>query len=412
MKEKERPKSSGDYTKAVGEFGQVTEWVPRSAINVLPQIRTKFDPGRLSELMESIRLIDSEQESGRPRYDLLEPLIEGRHDEESAHRYLAQYNRVNGTQFKLDDFHAVDTNSGVRWIFHIAGERRLRAGDAIIERDGLSNDSVFQCSVKDNPEYIDALPTQFIENNARVNPPAQDEARAIRKYYDAMKELAAASDKRYTYVECAKAFAVKPEKIADSITFTDYPADMQALVERYPFSMVIEAKDLYEAWIEYHKRDIDELSPAQKKDFIATTGRSGFETIEEVAAFEVETGFEMIKTERLRRRKDPHAKKRDVSIKKQTENIHASIAQHDLGFAQGLLDIDTDHENDNYWSRRKLASASLFRSAAEALLLLDQLGMLSDDMRSRLGQMAVISTVSDAEIEQILSSEPYVERSR
>ena len=395
MKEKVVPRVGGESIMPVGEFGQVTEWVPRSAINVLPQIRTEFDPVQLNELAESIRLIDSELEEDRHRYDLLEPLIEGRHDEQSAKRYLAQYNRINGTSFVLDTFISLDTPDGLRWIFHIAGERRLRASDAIIERDGLSPESVFQCSVKENPEYIDALPTQFIENNARVNPPAQDEARAIRKYYDAMKALAGAENRRYTYVECARAFAVNPEKIKDSITFTDYPADMQALVERYPFSMVVEAKDLYDAWIEYHKRDFDEFTPQQVSEFISTTGKAGFMTIEDVAAFEVESCFEIIKAERLRRRKNPHAKKRDVSLKKQAESVRSMIAQQDLGFAQGVLDIDTEPEN--YWTRRKLAAGSLFRSAAEALALLDGLNMLSDDHRRRLGQIATVTSLPDTE---------------
>jgi len=387
--------------RAVGEFGQVTEWVSRSSINVLPQIRTKFDEIALGELAESIRLIDAEHQSNRPRYDLLEPLIEGRHDEESALRYLAQYNRVNGTDFVLDMFTPTQTPAGPRWFFHIAGERRLRAGDMIIQRDGLSLASVFQCSVKENPEYIDALPTQFIENNARVNPPPQDEARAIRKYYDAMKELALAMGKRYTYVECARAFAVNPAKITDSIIYTDYPVDMQNLVERYPFSMIVDAKDLFEAWSEYHEKYADELSDGQVQEFIATTGKNGFASIDEVASFEVETSFEAIKAERLRRRRDPLAKKRDVSLKRQAEGVRKSIEQRDLGIVQGVLAFDTAPEN--YWTRRKLAAGSLFRAAVDALVLLDRANMLSNDMRDRLGQMATIVMVSDQEAEQILN---------
>jgi hypothetical protein len=401
MKEKHTPHEGGEAVRSVGEFGQVTEWVSRSSINVLPQIRTEFDEVALSELADSIRLIDAEQESGRLRYDLLEPLIEGRHNEESALRYLAQYNRVNGTDFTLDMFTPTETAAGKRWFFHIAGERRLRAGDIIIERDALSHDSVFQCSVKDNPEYIDALPTQFIENNARVNPAAQDEARAIRKYYDAMKELAASMGKRYTYVECARAFAVNPSKITDSVTFTDYPANMQSLVERYPFSMIVDAKDLFEAWSEYHEKYADEMSDEQVQEFIATTGKNGFTSIDEVASFEIETSFEAIKAERLRRRRDPHAKKRDVSLKRQAEGVRKSIEQRDLGIVQGVLAFDTDPEN--YWTRRKLAAGSLFRAAVDALVLLDRANMLSNDMRDRLGQMAAVVTMGDHEIEQVLN---------
>lgn len=393
MKERHTVHDDGEAVRSIGEFGQVTEWVSRSSINVLPQIRTEFDEVALSELAESIRLIDAEQESGRLRYDLLEPLIEGRHDEESALRYLAQYNRVNGTDFALDMFTPTETAAGKRWFFHIAGERRLRAGDMIIERDALSHDSVFQCSVKDNPEYIDALPTQFIENNARVNPAAQDEARAVRKYYDAMKELAASTGKRYTYVECAKAFAVNPNKITDSVTFTDYPAEMQSLVERYPYSQVINARDLYRAWLDYHRVSQEELTNDDQTELIASTGKTGFETLEAIAAFEVETSFIRMKTENLRRRRDPNGVRRDVSLKKQEADVRASIKQQTLGIFQGVMDLGGLNAHDSYWSRRKQASTALFGSTVEALTLLDSVGLLSDDMRVRLGQFASIEDV-------------------
>ncbi|MFZ1258310.1 MAG: hypothetical protein WAQ25_02465 [Candidatus Saccharimonas sp.] len=338
-----------------------------------------------------MQLIDHEQTERAPRYKLLEPLIEGIHGEASARRYLAEFNFINGTKFELEEFVSTVIDGEQKWVFHIAGERRLRAGDMIIERDGLSPDSIFQCSVKYDPTYIDALPEQFVENNARVNPLPQDEARAIRKYYDAMKQLAANAGKRYTNVECARAFAVNPNKIADAITFTDYPASMQALVEEYPFSMVVDAKELFEAWKIYHADTDEELGPDQQQDFIATTGRNGFATLEGVAAFEVETCFTLIKAERAKRRTDPHAKRRDVSIKKQTENVLASVKQRGLGFAQGILDIPGDP--NNYWTRRKLAAEQLFRDSFNNHLYLERMSMLSGEMKRRLGQLAGVGSV-------------------
>ncbi len=375
--------------RPVGEFGQVTEWVQRSQLHVLPQIRTTFDEIALQELADSIRLIEQEQATGNPRYDLLEPLTQGRHDEASARRYLRQYNQVNGTDLQLENYEPTYTTDGPRWYFHIAGERRLRAGDIIIERDALSPDSLFQCAIKENIEYIHALPLQFIENNARVNPPPADEARAIRRYSDAMKELAAAQGKRFTNVQCAQAFAVNPDKVTDAMTFTNYPIAMQKLAERYPFSTVIAAKDLYEAWCEYHQDTLETLDSSELEEFISTTGRAGFERIEDVAAFEVETCLLLAKAEKLHRRRDPGRPRRDMRPKKQAEQVRDSIMQRSLGITQEVLFADSEPA-ETYWARRKLASGSLFRASVEAIVLLDHLNMLSPEQRHRLGQIAAV----------------------
>lgn len=383
----------------MAEFGSVRqEMIPRDVINVLPQIRSVFDPIALEELAASIKKVGFDEDAGVVRYDMLENLLEGAHDQVSAQQYLKDYNMVNKTNVRLKDLIVHNTPDGPRWVIHIAGERRLRAGGLIIDRDGLSPSSKFMCAVEDNPSYLDALPKQFVENNSRINPPATDESRAIRKYYDAMKEI----DPRYTHMQCSAAFSINPNKISDAITFTDYPESMQALAEHFPFSMVIEAKDLYDAWCAYHLSGGDvELDGADREEFISTTGKSGFEIIDDVATFEVETSFLKIKAERLRRRKDPHSEKHDVSLKKQTEDVNLSITQKTLGIIQGTLTFDGTSALDNYWSRRKLAGGALFRALIEAADLLDRLNMLTPDMRQRIGFLAVTAVDEEAELQAI-----------
>lgn len=405
MARREKTPAQVEVQQEIGEFGQQTEWIPRSAIHVLPQIRTVFDPIKLQELASSIKQIDTELEhGGNPRYDLLEPLTEGRHDEMSAQRYLRQYNQINGTSFRLADFSPTETPRGPRWYFHIAGERRYLAGGIIIERDNLSPDSLFQCAIKENIEYTEALPLQFVENNARVNPPPQDEAAAIRKYYDAMKKLMERQTdekgrpRRFTHTQCAEAFSVSPDKISDAITFTDYPPAMQKLLDRYPYSTLVAAKDLYLAWVKHHTDAQKNLSEEEWDGFISLTGRIDFKSVEEVAAYEVETCFIRIKAEKLKKRRDPSYIMPDISLPALVDHVKALGMQGELF---SLAISDEDDKEAAYLKRRKLAVASLFHAAVEALSLLDRANLLTNDMRQRIGVLATVDSVFDEQLASV-----------
>lgn len=374
--------TNGDKDLPIGEFGAVRyEMIPLTAINILPQIRTEFDKVKLQELSDSIQELEYDEVAGVIKYNLMEALVEGMHTPESAATYLEDYNLINDSAYTLLDLQPYETVDGLCYIIHIAGERRYRASRLKVEQDGLSEHSRIICSIKDNPSYIDALPDQFIENNARVNPAPADEARAIRKYYDAMKKL----DDRYTKVACAEKFAVNPDKITNSIIFTDYPECVQELVTRYPFTTVVDLKEIYDLW---HTHYDEEGLPDEELGYTAEDGRSQFYTVEEVAAYEAETCVLRQKAELLRRRKDPGGPKRDASFKAQAEAIQLSFDQASIGVGQdSLLGMEAP---ETYWSRRKVAAGGLFEAAIQAVALLEMLNMLSREMKHRLGQLSVI----------------------
>lgn len=420
--------------RPIGEFGSLRlAMIPRNRINILPQIRQEFDQEKLQELAESIANKGRDPVTGRIRFDMMEPLIEGYHTTESAAVYIEQYNHTNGTSVRLEDLIAYNTPEGVRYVIHIAGERRLLAGDMLIEQNGLTDDSEFLCHLYDNIEYIDALPMQFKENNARVNPPPRDEAHAIRKYYDAMKRI----DPSYTKVACADAFAVRPDKIADSIIYTDYPSSMQALGDHYPFSWLIAAKEVYDIWLEYYKDNQTYLKPSTVDvelfdDFAdgheptdggtwtATDGRMYFSSPEEVAAYEVETCFNRIEAERLLRRQNPNRKPVDVRLKTQAEQIRRSLAYEDMGigeFALPGIDEDEDYDDEgnakrpDYFYRRIKASTGLFEAAFKAIMGLERRGELRPSMRERLAVYALLVPVDAINSEDIALEDASFARS-
>lgn len=428
--------------RPIAEFGnQRVMMIPRNVINVLPQIRSEFDPHKLQELADSMPLADDVEGL---MHELMQPVTEGLHDEESALRYLEQYNLANGTDYSLEDLVPFRTVVGTRYDIHIAGERRLLAADILIERHGYSPESLILSTVDENISYIDALPKQFVENNARENPSAEDEARAMRRYIDMMRVI----ESKYTQADCARAFAVNPDKVREAIIFTDYPPSMQQLVRNYPFSWVIEAKDIYEEWLQYYQEHKLHLKSSDDVDLFAddgltvgvsengattwtaSDGTTFFESPEDVATYEVETCFTRIVAERLARRTAQGGRRnRDVRLKSQLVAIRESLQNEARGTEELALpyepptddyqEVDSvdavrelnlyeqaawDHEQrirelaERFNTRRKLASSSLFEASLRALSLLDMRGDLTRDMRVRLGKYGVQMQFAQPEI--------------
>lgn len=429
--------------RPIAEFGNERVMkLPRNAITILPQIRTEFDQDKLHELADSMPLADDVEGL---MHELMEPVIEGLHDERSARRYLKEFNLANQTNYRMRDLVPFQTVAGIRYVIHIAGERRLRAADILIEKHGYSPKSLILSMVHDNISYIDALPKQFVENNARVNPSAEDEARAMRRYINMMRVI----EPKYTQADCARAFAVNPDKVREAIIFTDYPPSMQGLVRNYPFSWVIEAKDIYQEWLNYYQAHRSHLKSSEGVDLFAdddlaigvsangattwtaSNGTMFFESPEDVATYEVETCFTHIVAERLARRAAQVGRRnRDVRLKTQLEAIRELLQNEARGIEavalplEPLSDDDQDgnssvddgndlnpydkvareHEQriqelaERFNTRRKLASSSLFEASLRALSLLDMRGDLTRDMRVRLGKYGVQMQFAQPEI--------------
>lgn len=442
--------------KPIAEFGnkRIME-IPRHVINVLPQIRREFDPVKLQELADAMPLSDTEEGLV---HEMMEPVVEGLHTEESAIRYLDQYNRANldnGRVYTLSDLVPWHLPQGIRYVIHIAGERRLRAADILIDRHGYSAESTILSSVHENITYVDALPKQFIENNARVNPPPADEARSMRGYIDLMREI----DPKYTQKKCAEKFAVKPHKVHDAIVFTDYPKSMQALEKIYPYNWVVDADGIYNAWLEYyrqHRYGVAEsiavgLLRENHEDAVDdglgmwTTGDglAVFASAEDAATHEVELCFLKIKAEQLARkaslRKNEVRRGRDVRLPAQLAAIKKLLADEAVGVGQDAYDETvglTDQELyrrelimnlevaagvqgderlkvgdqlklfETYAKRRTVASNALFEAVIGALWLLDARGDLTDSMRNRLGGYALVQSVIGEDLADISQEDP------
>ncbi len=372
----------------MAEFGPVRlSKVPLSGINVLRQIRTHFDSEAIERLEASIKFKD--QKDGIMRYDLIEPPSVALLNDAEAESYLGDLNEAWGTDYTLDDLVRCNPDGNGRDIMIlIAGEQRGMAIRRKIENDGLSPDSLVMTSLEEGVGFLEAFPRQFIENNARTNPSPQDEAHAIRVYYDLMQDKVKTdnSEAVYTKAACARAFGIREEKVRDAVVFTDYPLSMQQMVDRYPYSTIVEAKEIFELYAEYYE-GLDDGGPYYSAD-----GSMHIGSAVDVAVYEVETCILRLKAERLRRRTNPNGARRDMSLKNQAEAIRASFKQEELGeFQVGLngLDVPTD-----YLGRRLEANENLFSAALEAVALLDRLNGLNKSMKYRLGRYSTVTNVT------------------
>ena len=437
--------------RPIAEFGNERIMkIPHNAINILPQIRTEFDYEKLEELADSMPLAG---DVDGLIHELMEPLIVGLHDRESAERYLVQYNLAHDTSYDVNGLMPYVINGVEYFVIHIGGERRYRAAEILINRHGYSPESVMMCGVHENITYVDALPKQFIENNARVNPPPQDEARAIRQYIEMMRVI----EPKYTQADCAKKFAVYADKVHDAIVFTDYPKSMQELAKYYPYSWVINVEEIFKTWVEYYQKNasglinpeemglfapdesvVEGVSDNGNTTWTASDGAMYYSSPEDVATHEVETCFKKIKMNQLSKRvAQDGAKGSNVSVRlklnKELEEIKRLMKDEADDIGQPELDAidtgsdydvrwtpryDSDESNDlkqarlrlidTYVKRRKIAASGLFEASLKVLWLLQVRGDLSLSMRKRvkpystveadLGALADIFQDSESEL--------------
>ena len=365
-------------------FGLETLDIDRRVINILPQIRSVFDEEKLQELARAIPEVDID-ESGVVRFGLINPPTVALLTTKAARAYLREFNQFrkenkypDTKRWRLDDLMPCDTTEGIRYAILIAGERRVRAGTAKVqEKYGGDIPALWSCSVHRDISFMEALPIQFKENNARANPSAADEARAIISYYRSMGR----HDKKITKKECARQFGISVGRFRDAEIFVGYPVSMQALADQFPFPLVVRAKGLYEAWKKYHEQQESDARTSSKGGytFTAGDGRTFFTSAEDVAAYETETMLRALTVDKIGQHTSVGYQ--PVTLDMLEEAVARKTAQGDGLVSDGtVLEIVsgievTSTEASNPSMRRLAINQQLARSAQRAIEFLDGSGM-------------------------------------
>lgn len=360
------------------QFGLETLEVERRVINILPQIRSTFDEGKLRELEDAIPEVGIDQD-GTACLGLINPPTVALLTPEAADAYLRDFNqfrRENGYSdaqvWTRDDLTPCTTADGVRYVILIAGERRIRAGtEKVRQQYGDGMPAVWSCSVHRDIAFLDALPIQFKENNARANPSPVDEARAIMSYYRSMKRC----DNKTTKKWCAQQFGISDKKFRRAEIFVNYPPSMQALADEFKFSLVVDACGIYRLWCEYYEQQQREAKEAnQEYELTAGDGATFFASIPEIAAYETKTMLLMLEDGALRRHTE--AERPAITIKTLEEAVWRRIQQGDGLFGDGTLleavaGIEPgDDESSTPLQRRQLAEGQLAKATEKAMRLL------------------------------------------
>lgn len=204
------------------EFGlKSVEHLPYDRLNVFTQTRKTFYEEDLEELVRSIESVD---EVGRPRNELLHPPFVNILDKPEAEEYLQELNACHKTSHSLDEAVALDDG---RYAIVVAGHRRrLAIGRIIAKQDADPATSTVASNVAYNLTFAGALRIQ-IEENTHLQLPVHEIARAIQATY------------RYgidrgdfkTVADCVKALPFGEEKVRNALRFCEMSEFVQNAVE-------------------------------------------------------------------------------------------------------------------------------------------------------------------------------------
>ena len=380
-------------------MGMDRQMVPRDVINILPQIRTEFEPEAMQELADSIPV--REIKDGTAYYNLLNSPTMADLSEEEARKYIAEFNAVNDDagHYEFENLVPYDTHLGERYIITIAGERRLRAGPIKVQQDwGEDVPIVYDCAVARGITYLEALPLQFIENNARRRPSRVDEANAISKYMAAQRKL----NSKFSKAACARAFGVPPSRVDDAEIFTGYPQCMQELEQDFGFRTTVDAKPVFDLWTLYHQNKLSDTERVGGDYLLAASdGATFFDSVEELAAYETRTSLLEVKASSLYHKRNPDSDVKRVTLDSTKRGLEVMVSQDNLfgdygtDIIHAVAGLAPEADDIGAIARRRLVSEGLYNQTIEALRLLDSIGGLYDVRKMKIAQFTALHIPAD-----------------
>jgi hypothetical protein len=358
---------AGELGPIGAEFGprEIAD-VPLALIGTPEQIRKEYLPEDLAELKDSMVI---EQADSRTHFELINPVTIGAHDTESAERYIADLNLAWGTEYTLADFTPhIDDGGNATYFILISGFRRHAAITQLTKEHRLDKFlTTVSGSIKRNISFEDAFILQYSEN-IHVRPKPQEEAVAIRTYFDFMR----AKHTDFTQEACAKRFRCGSDKISEALRFTDLPLSLQDLAgTTLTYGNTVLLHKMYAMYRSFYQSQFTE-GPTDYRD------RDGklLETPEAVAEYETHTYLQVI----LKNLTDRHIKANGVrveaEIRTHTELLRMSLSGQQLEFDLILADSIGD--------RRRYTSRRLFETVMSAVDLLARAGDLEPPQRTRL----------------------------
>lgn len=239
------------------EFGpKHIETVKDALINELPQVRQKYDPEDIDELASSMVIASKdpgEEKTADGLFDMINPLLVGRHDRASARKYVRDYSDFN----QLSSKHRVDA-SDFMWhqrsaLVLIAGHRRRRAIGQLGERFDIPIENrEIAADVRDNISFDEGLALQTREN-IYSRPPAHDEARVIGQLYRYLRGQSVNHPPSIQHV--ASMLGYSETKVRDAIAFDSLPQAIQAYTVNglLPYTTVKQLKPLLDAFASLYR---------------------------------------------------------------------------------------------------------------------------------------------------------------
>lgn len=204
------------------EFGlRSVEQLPYDRLNVFTQTRKTFYEEDLEELVRSIESVDQD---GRPRNELLHPPFVNILDRSAAEKYLVELNACHKTAHALEEATPLDDG---RYAVVVAGHRRrLAIGRIIAKQHADPATSTVACNVAYDLGFAEALRIQ-IEENTHLQLPVYEVARAIQATYRYGVERG-----DFTSVaDCVKALPFGEEKVRNALRFCEMSEFVQNAVE-------------------------------------------------------------------------------------------------------------------------------------------------------------------------------------
>lgn len=207
------------------------EEVSMQDINVLGQIRTEFDPAGIDELADSMLVYDSQDgPCVIVGVDLQAPVVVAKLTPEEALTYTLEH----ATLHKLAEPTLTRVaKDGFVYIL-IAGERRTKAIETVVDYTGFGIDKTFvMSSVQEGISFLDAHHKQHTEN-VHDRPSAVDEAVGIRQTYDYL--IMRFPDVTPSVAHVSRMSGNSESVVRDALAFTSLPLEIQNMAQKQKFS--------------------------------------------------------------------------------------------------------------------------------------------------------------------------------